>query len=212
MDSGASPGGQAMTDDRSMAPAAGRAEVDAAKAEVLAARQGLVDETVRFGAAARSAVDIPARVRDDPLKVGGAAAGLAFLVAGGPQRVFRRVRRLIWGPEADLPKSMLPEEVDKTLRKLGTDGEKVRGTLEREFADYLEAKSKVRKERDLTAVATTILGNIFKPVSSQAGRRMAQSLFSPDRKSFDEALRRMGRREPPPTTESPPPPSDQPRR
>jgi len=200
-----------MNDDRSLAPSAGRAEVDAAKAEVLAARQGLVDETVRLGAAARSAVDIPTRVREDPLKVGGTAAGVAFLAAGGPQRVFRRVRRLIWGPEADLPKSMLPKEVDKTLRKLGTDGEKVRGTLEREFADYLEAKSKVRKERDLTAVAATVLGNIFKPVSSQAGKRMAQSLFSPDRKSFDEALRRMGRgREPAsPPTEPPPSSADQ---
>lgn len=207
MDSGASPGGPAMNDDRSLAPAAGRADVDAAKAEVLAARQGLVDETVRFGAAARSAVDIPARVRDDPLKVGGAAAGVAFLVAGGPQRVFRRVRRLIWGPEADLPKSMLPQEVDRTLRRLGTDGEKVRGTLEREFADYLEAKSKVRKERDLAAVAAVVLGNILKPASSQAGKRLAQSLFSPDRKSFEDALRRMGARRAPEEK----PPSDQPR-
>ncbi|HEY3071177.1 MAG TPA: hypothetical protein VGJ46_00035 [Candidatus Limnocylindrales bacterium] len=195
-----------MNDDRSLAPAAGRADVDAAKAEVLAARQGLVDETVRFAAAARSAVDIPARVRDDPLKVGGAAAGVAFLVAGGPQRVFRRVRRLIWGPEADLPKSMLPQEVDRTLRRLGTDGEKVRGTLEREFADYLEAKSKVRKERDLAAVAAVVLGNILKPASSQAGKRLAQSLFSPDRKSFEDALRRFGARRAPGEK----PPSDQP--
>jgi hypothetical protein len=207
-----------MSGDRTPALADGRAEVEdaraeveAARAEVLAAREGLVDETVRFGAAARSAVDIPGRFREEPVKVAGAAAGVAFLVAGGPQRLFRRVRRLIWGPEADLPKSMLPDQVEKTLRRLGTDGEKVRGTLEREFASYLEEKSKVRRERDLGNVAAVVLANILKPVSSQAGKRMAQSLFSPDRKSFEEALRRMGaRREPPPTTE--PPPSETPPR
>jgi hypothetical protein len=102
---------------------------------------------------------------------------------------------------------MLPQEVDRTLRKLGTDGEKVRGTLEREFADYLEAKSKARKERDLAAVAAVVLGNILKPASSQAGKRLAQSLFSPDRKSFEDALRRMGARRAPEEK----PPSDQPR-
>ena len=57
--------------------------------------------------------------------------------------------RAVRGPEADMPKSMLPKEVDKTLRKLGSDGDKVRGTIEREFADYLEAKAQERRSRDL---------------------------------------------------------------
>src|SRR5439155_884448 len=113
-----------------------------------------------------------------------------FLAAGGPQRLFRRVRRAIWGPEADLPKSLLPEEVDKTLRKLGSDGEKVRGVLEREFAEYLEEKSEARKQRDLGAIAAIVAANVLKPASAQAGKRLAQSLFSPDQKGFEEALRR----------------------
>ena len=35
-----------------------------------------------------------------------------------------------------LPPSMLPDEIEKTLRKLGDDGDKVRGALERDFAAY----------------------------------------------------------------------------
>jgi len=167
-----------------------RAEVEAARAEVLAARAAVVDETARLGAAASSAVDIPAKVRQAPAKTAGIAAGAVFLAAGGPQRLVRRVRRAIWGPEADLPKSLLPEEVDKTLRKLGSDGEKVRGVLEREFAEYLEEKSEARKQRDLGAIAAIVAANVLKPASAQAGKRLAQSLFSPDQKGFEEALRR----------------------
>ncbi len=42
------------------------------------------------------------------------------------------------GARIRLPKSLLPDEVDKALRALGDDGTKVRGALERNFADYLE--------------------------------------------------------------------------
>ena len=107
-------------DDRVGAPTdAARTEVLAARDEVLAARQGLEGEVVRLEASARAAVDIPARLRREPAKVLGAAGGAAFLLLGGPKRLFRRARRAVLGPDADLPKSMLPDEVEKTLKKLG---------------------------------------------------------------------------------------------
>jgi hypothetical protein len=85
---------------------------------------------------------------------------------------------------------MLPPEVEKTLRKLGPDGEKVRGTLEREFADYLEEKTPQRKQRDLGAVAAGLLGGALRPVTARAGRELIQRLFEPDGPAFGEALRR----------------------
>ena len=39
---------------------------------------------------------------------------------------------------------MLPDEIEKTLRKLGTDGDAVRGALERDFAAYAKQASKDR--------------------------------------------------------------------
>ena len=117
------------------------ARTDAARAAAVASRAELAEEVARLEAAGRAAVDIPAKIRRAPAQTAGLAAGAAFIVAGGPKRLIRGFRRAVFGPEADLPKSMLPREVDKTLKKLGSDGDKVRGTLEREFASYLDEKA-----------------------------------------------------------------------
>ena len=50
-------------------------------------------------------------------------AGPAFLVLGGPRRVFRAGKRAVTGAPEPLPESMLPEEIEKTLRELGDDGD-----------------------------------------------------------------------------------------
>jgi hypothetical protein len=141
-------------------------------------------------ASARAAVDIPARIRRQPAKVLGAAGGAAFLLLGGPKRLFRRARRTIFGPDADLPKSMLPDEVEKTLKKMGSDGDRVRGTLEREFAKYLDSTAPERRDRDLVGVASGLLSNLLKPASVRAGRQFAERLFDPDGPSFAEGLRK----------------------
>jgi len=167
------------------------ARTDAARAEILAAREELEEEVIRLEAAGRSAVDVPAKMRENPVKTAGVAAGAAFLILGGPGRLFRRVKRAVVGPEKDLPKSILPEEVDKALRKLGDDGDKIRGTLEREFAHYLEEHKEERDNRNLGAVAAILLANVAKPLTAQAGRRLAQQLFSPEAGSFNEAVQRI---------------------
>lgn len=166
------------------------ARTDAARAEVLAARAGLDDELVRLEASGRAAVDIPARLRREPAKVLGAAGGAAFLLLGGPKRLFKGVRMAFNGGKEPMPKSMLPPEVEKTLKKLGPDGEKVRGTLEREFASYLEEKAPERRERDLGAVAAGILGGALKPVALRFGKQLAEQALNPDGPSFADGLRK----------------------
>jgi len=166
------------------------ARTDAARAEVLAAREGLGDELERLEAAGRAAIDIPARLRREPAKLAGSAAGAAFLLLGGPGRVVRGIRRAIFGKDAELPKSMLPPEVEKTLKGLGPDGEKIRGTLEREFADYLEEKAPQRRERDLGSAAGGLLANVLRPLTIRAGRQLAEQLLNPDGATLGEALRR----------------------
>ena len=178
------------------------ARTDAARAEVLAAREGLDEELVRLEAAGRAAVDIPARLRREPAKVLGTAGGAAFLLLGGPKRAFKGVRRAIFGPEAELPKSMLPPEVQKTLKKLGPDGEKVRGTLEREFAAYLDDKAPQRRERDLTSTAATLLGGVLKPVTERLGRQLAERALNPDGFTFADGMRRARARRDGPTPDA----------
>jgi hypothetical protein len=166
------------------------ARTDAARAEVLAARAGLDEELLKLEASGRAAVDIPARLRREPAKILGTAGGAAFLLLGGPKRVFRGVRKAFNGGKEPLPKSMLPPEVEKTLKKLGPDGEKVRGTLEREFASYLEDKAPERRERDLGAVAAGLLGSTFRPVIMKFGKQLAEQALNPDGPSFADGLRK----------------------
>ena len=166
------------------------ARTDAARAEVLAARAGLDEELVQLEAAGRAAVDIPARLRREPAKVLGTAGGAAFLLLGGPGRVFKGVRRAIFGPDADLPKSMLPKEVEKTIRKLGSDGERVRGTLEREFADYLDEKAPQRQERNLGGAAVAIAAGLLKPVAARVGKQLAERALDSDTTTFAEGIRK----------------------
>lgn len=171
------------------------ARTDAARAEVLAARAGLDEELVRLEASGRAAVDIPARLKREPAKVLGTAGGAAFLLLGGPKRVFKGVRRAILGPKADMPKSMLPKEIDQELRKMGDDGERVRRKLEREFANYLDENAEARKERDLGATTAVLLGGVLKPVVQRFGKQLAERALDPDSGTFAEALRRTRERQ-----------------
>lgn len=164
-----------------------------ARSEALAAREALGAELEALEASARAAVDIPAKVRRNPVRSVGAAAGAGFLLFGGPGRVARGIRRALGRP-APLPKSMLPREVERTLRKMGDDGEKVRGTLEREFARYLEEHREDRRSRDLGAVATQLLSNLLKPATREAGVRFAKEFIAPDGAGFSSQLARVRER------------------
>jgi hypothetical protein len=167
------------------------ARTDAARAEVVASRQLLLDEVARLEAAGRSAIDIPAKIRRSPAKVAALAAGTAFVVLGGPKRTYRAIRRAVLGPKADLPKSMLPEQIDKALRSLGDDGNRVRGLLEREFVDYLEKNKPVREARDLRGTISELGGNVLRPATAEAGKRLAKELFKPEGGSFNDVMDRI---------------------
>jgi hypothetical protein len=167
------------------------ARTDAARAEVVARRQLLLDEVAGLEAAGRSAIDIPAKIRSAPGKTAALAAGTAFIALGGPKRTYRAVRRAIFGPTADLPKSMLPEQVDKALRAFGQDGNRVRGVLEREFVDYLEKNKPKREARDLRATISELGGSLLRPATAEAGKRLARELFKPDGRSFNDVMDRI---------------------
>ena len=164
---------------------------DAALAQVVAARAELADDLEQLEAAGRAAVDIPAKIRRAPAKAAGVAAGAAFVALGGPKRVFRRAKRAMTGVEEDLPSDLLPKEVEKTLRKLGTDGRKVRGTLEREFARYLDTRAKERKKEGVLAAGIALATGVLRPITLRAGKTLAERALDPDRPSFEEQLQKI---------------------
>ncbi len=164
---------------------------DAALAQVVAARADLGEQVDRLEAAGRAAVDVPAKVRANPAKAAGIAAGGAFLAVGGPKRLFRRARAAITGKEEELPSELLPKDVEKALKKLGTDGRKVRGTLERDFAKYLDDRSKERKKEGITAAITAVALSAIRPVAIRTGRQMAERMLDPNGPAFAEQLEKI---------------------
>jgi hypothetical protein len=165
-----------------------RAEVLAARAQVLAAREALDEELVRLEASARAAVDIPAKIKRNPGRTAGLAAGAGFLAIGGPKRVFRRAKRAIRGPEEPLPTSMLPKEIDAALGSLGTDGDRVRGVIEREFASYLETTEPARKSRNLGGAITIVTVAFLRPLVLRYSKHLADQIFSTDAKQYEDRL------------------------
>ena len=127
------------------------ARTDAARAEVLAAREEFAAEFERLGPATRTAVDVPAKIRRAPVQSAALAGGAAFLLLGGPRRAFGRLKRVVRGAPTPLPKSMLPDEVERAIRGLGSDGDQVRGALERSFASYLDQQGSFTQRTVRTA-------------------------------------------------------------
>ncbi len=159
-----------------------------ARAEVLAAREALDEELVRLEASVRAAVDIPAKIRRSPVKAAGLAGGAAFVVLGGPRRVLRGARHAVFGRPAPLPESMLPDEIDASLRKLGEDGDKVRGLLEHEFASFLEHTEPARKGRNLRGAATVVTIAFIRPLVLRYSKRLAEQIFSTDGTEYGDRL------------------------
>ena len=164
---------------------------DAALAQVVAARADVDAELDRLEAAGRAAVDIPAKVRREPVKAAGVAAGAAFLALGGPKRLFRRVKTAIRGEEDPLPSELLPNEVNKVLKKLGSDGKKVQVTLDKEFAKYLDDRSKERKKEGILAAVVALGTTALRPVALRTGRQLVERMLNPDGPSFEEQMQRI---------------------
>ena len=167
-------------------------EAEAARAEVVAAREAFSAELVRLEAAGRAAVDIKAKVKRNPAKAAGLAAGAGFLAIGGPLKVVRGVGRALRGKKEPLPPSLLPKQVDAALRSLGDDGDKVRGTLEREFASFLEKRKPDEDKGIVAGITGALTSSLIVPASRNLAKRMASQLANVDEAYFRKALDRLG--------------------
>ncbi len=156
-------------------------ETDAARDRVLAARAALGEEIDALEASARTAVDIPAKIRRSPAKAAAIAGSAGFVALGGPKRLFGAARRAVFGPSAELPKRMLPDEIEKTLKKLGDDGDKVRGALERDFAAYAREAEKDRGVKAIAAAAA-------RPLLVRGAKSAAEWFLRTDEDGFQTRL------------------------
>ena len=96
--------------------------------------------------------------------------------------MYGAVRQGVFGTPAPLPERMLPKDIEKTLRAMGDDGEKVRGTLERDFAAYVKKAEKDR--RGLLSVAVLAM---LRPMAAR-GLKRQEYLFSPSPEGYSTGL------------------------
>lgn len=117
--------------------AAQRAELDATAAEL------------------RAALDIPARVRENPLPVLGVAAGVLFLVVGGPRRILRALRSKAASREALAAYEELPSPmrawVDVMTDAAGVSGVRAREGWMEELKRWRREPVRDRKARQVLA-------------------------------------------------------------
>ena len=154
----------------------------AARQQVVDARAAFLVEVDELGGATRSALDVPAKIRKNPVKFAVGAGGLTFLVLGGPQRTARRVVRTLRGGRPPAPKAVLPNEIERLVAELGGDTDQIRARLDREFADYLAIQKRGGKLRSGAANTFWRGANVFTTVfAANAAGRLAQRLFAGDR-------------------------------
>jgi hypothetical protein len=105
----------------------------------------------------RHALDFRARFRENPLPFIGVGAAAVFLVAGGPTRVARLIRRRVRPTNADKAYDALPKPmqawVDTLVAEVGPKAEQARGTLVEELQRWRHEPVKNRKARKELAKA-----------------------------------------------------------
>ncbi len=163
-------------------PAALDPEVALARQRLLVARASLEGDLDGLSEATRSALDVPAKVRKNPVKAAALAGGAGFLLLGGPRRVLRAATGRIFPTRRDPYDGLLPDQVERVLRRSGAaDVPGVRDALERDFAEYLRRKG--RPAQPVPSASTSLWRTydaLVGPMGTVAARMLVERLFAAD--------------------------------
>ena len=123
------------------------------RVEVSAQRADLERTAERLQARMRRALDIRAKIRENPVVVGGIAAGAIFLAVGGPVRLLRAARRRIAPTRVEQAYDTLPKAlqrwVDTASEAVGPRAEDARRTLAEELQRWRAEPTDKKRARQL---------------------------------------------------------------
>jgi hypothetical protein len=158
-------------------------KVAEALAGVKAAREGVATEMDNLNTSVRAAVDIPAKIKRNPVPTLGAAGGAAFLLLGGPRRLAQGVEKRLFPKRYTRPPKVLPRDIEKAIDRLPEeDRDKVRAHLERDFAAYLRDEHAKEPPNARTSAWKTYQ-LLLATVGARAAREMVKYLFDEPRDS-----------------------------
>ena len=163
-----------------------------ARQEVEAARQQVATELNQLGRSTRAALDIPAKVRRNPVRTVGVAGGAAFLLLGGPKRAAKAVEARLFPRRAEQRDRALPKNVRQTLTRIEPEErERVEAHLERDFVAYLNKehpKEPANGRQSLWKTYDLMIGI----VGAAAARELVKKLFEVPQETKIEAIKEEG--------------------
>lgn len=149
--------------------------------EVVAARKALGHELDELRGATRSAVDIPAKVKRNPVKTVGLLGGAGFLAVGGPKRILQAMERRVRPAKRDRLKGILPKDVEKLVDKTATNAEEVRQRLEQDFYDWMSKKRPQQAPANARQSFWKTYDSFLGPLGALGAKAMAEKLFAADK-------------------------------
>jgi hypothetical protein len=153
-----------------------------AERQVIAARQALGGELDELSAAARSAVDIPAKIRHNPVQTAALAGGAGFLALGGPKRVLRAVVKRVRPQRRDRHRGLLPDEVVRAVKHAaGPRAPEVQAALEEDFADYLKKKAGQDPPPNAAQSLWKTYDALIGPLAGRGAKQLASRLFAAEK-------------------------------
>ena len=148
-----------------------------ARQEVENARKGVETELDNLTSATREALDIPAKVKRNPVRTAGLAGGAAFLLLGGPKRVARATEKRFFPKRVYERDRALPKNVQATMNKLDPEQrELVEAHLERDFAAYLNKEHPAEPANARQSLWRTY-DTMISIVGAAAARELVKKLF-----------------------------------
>lgn len=153
-------------------------EVAEAIAKLEAARMGLAESLDHLSDATQSALDVPAKIKRNPVKTAALVGGTGFLLVGGPRRIARFVGRRIFPQRPDPYAGILPTEIEKVLKDSGVAQDpQVRRALDKDFAEYLKSKGKYQPEPTAQRSFWRTFDRVAGPLGTAGARVMVQRLM-----------------------------------
>jgi len=165
-------------------------EVRAAMEELEAAKRGLVASLDDLNDASQSALDIPAKVRRNPVRAVALAGGAGFMLLGGPRRVARFMARQLRSDERGPNHGILPQDVERVLKDSGVARDPaVRRALEDDFADYIKQKGEYGPPPGAATSFWRTFDLIAGPLGTVAARLLVERLMEADKRWIERRSR-----------------------
>ncbi len=157
-------------------------EIEAALAEIAAARGGLVTSLDELTSATQSALDVPAKIRRNPVKAAALAGGAGFLLLGGPRRVIRFAASRVLPARPDPYSGLLPDEIEQVLKDAGlAQDSEVRRALDEDFADYLRTKGRAEPTPTAARSLWRTFDRVAGPLGTVGARILVERIMEADR-------------------------------